>query len=414
VAAFRLNSAPGMSAISLEFRQFLPADPDLAMVPVVGSSDKRSADGSNAGEWLVNVADDVVVAMATLEVIDGLRKGRLSEQSLVWRIGMHAWTSIIDVPHLRLAAGSRTPPPTTARATQPPFVAQAEGRRRLNTLPLGFPAVRDAATVRQPVGFSPPSSQSSPESAALAGRDEPLAVYERPAASLTFSASGRADWQGELDSPRLTPVPSVTAPLTRQPTQSTMPNSLAPTTAETDTRDRARRLGTWDEFDELLASERRADQRSSRRTVLWAALGSASLAGIFALWVLRAPAPNQPAAASPQAAQASEAPALAATLEAIAAPSASAIESATAAPATRLAPKPLAPRLAKRAKPVASSASSSQAIARVQATAAAPDSAGTAPSVTVVPLAPLEPTPTTSPGPEATPAPVAPVAPDRP
>src|SRR6478609_9412572 len=80
---------------------------DLAMVPDVGpSSEKLAVERTNHGERLVNVADDVVVPMTTLEVVDALRKGRLSEQSLVWRVGMHDWSAVLDVPQLRLAAGS--------------------------------------------------------------------------------------------------------------------------------------------------------------------------------------------------------------------------------------------------------------------------------------------------------------------
>src|SRR4051812_46826110 len=77
----------------------------------VGSSgQKRSVNPPNRGEWLVNVADDEVVPMTTLEVVDALRKGKLTEQSLVWRIGMHDWTPLLEVPQLRLAAGSVPPP----------------------------------------------------------------------------------------------------------------------------------------------------------------------------------------------------------------------------------------------------------------------------------------------------------------
>jgi len=80
--------------------------------------DKRMTNRANHGGWLVNVADDVVLPMTTLEVIDGLRKGTLSEQSLVWRIGMHDWTAVLDVPQLRLVAGSRPPPADTAPLSQ--------------------------------------------------------------------------------------------------------------------------------------------------------------------------------------------------------------------------------------------------------------------------------------------------------
>lgn len=95
------------------------------MVRRVGpSSDQRKSNRDKHGEWLVNVADDIVVPMTTLEVVDALRKGRLSEQSLVWRIGMHDWTTAIDVPQLRLAAGSYPPPrdvtaPESGRSKRP-------------------------------------------------------------------------------------------------------------------------------------------------------------------------------------------------------------------------------------------------------------------------------------------------------
>src|SRR6478609_3690001 len=97
--------------ISPDFRHLLADASDFAMVRRVGSSvDQRASKRANHGEWLVNVADDVVVPMTTLEVIDALRKGRLSEQSLVWRVGMHDWSAVLDVPQLRLAAGSLPPP----------------------------------------------------------------------------------------------------------------------------------------------------------------------------------------------------------------------------------------------------------------------------------------------------------------
>ncbi len=103
------------------------------MVPSVGSSnEKRTAKRNSPGGWLVNVADDVVLPMTTLEVIDGLRKGSLSEQSLVWRIGMHDWTAVLDVPQLRLAAGFVSSPSASGcRALDAASVRRAAGRSRL-------------------------------------------------------------------------------------------------------------------------------------------------------------------------------------------------------------------------------------------------------------------------------------------
>jgi hypothetical protein len=299
------------------------------MVPGVGSSsEKRTTDRPSSGEWLVNVADDVVVPMTTLEVIDGLRTGRLFEQSLVWRIGMHDWTSIADVPQLRLAAGSRIPPPTVARVTQPPLVAPAE----------------------------------APGPATLPQKSLP----------------------------------------------STMPNSLAPITAEASAEAPALAPGTWPDLEQLLSDERRADQRSSRRVVLWAALGSAALASVFALWLVRAPAPREPAPAPAQAAQPSEAPVLAPTLEAVAAPSES--EPQRAGADSRVAPRSAAPHLNRHPKRAPPAASASDARRSLPATLAGPDRSAASANPAVVPLSPLEPAPAVSTSPEA-PALASPIAP---
>jgi len=362
------------------------------MVPFVGSSsDKRTASGNTAGEWLVNVADDVVVPMTTLEVIDGLRSERLSDQSLVWRIGMHDWTRINDVPQLRLVAGTRSQPPPSGRVPQAPLAAQAESQRRRNTLPFGFPAMNELATGRHP---------SSPS---LADDSQPLAVYDRPTPSLTFSEAARADWEGEVPSAqRLTPVPPMPEPLDQKP-QSTIPNSLAPTTAEADgALDRARGPGAWGDLNELLASERRADQRSSRRAVLWAALGSAALAAVFTLWLLKQPAART-AEPPAQSVQASEAPALAPTFEAPAAPSAS-VETDTAPLVPQpAAPRRLAPRGVKRAAPTLPASASGSAPAEVEAARAAGSTSVPAvvPSPTAEPAAPIvTPAPSIAPAPD--------------
>ncbi|MEI9936020.1 MAG: DUF4339 domain-containing protein [Pseudomonadota bacterium] len=350
------------------------------------SSDKRSAGGSNVGEWLVNVADDAVVPMTTLEVIDGLRKQRLSEQSLVWRIGMHDWTSIADVPQLRLAAGSRSSTPAAAAVTKAPFRAPVDAQRRRNTLARGFPALKDSASVRRPAGFSPPSSQSTPRSPTLAD----------PGAT------------------RLTPVPPVAVPLALQPALSSIPNSLAPTTAEADAGERARAPGPWADLDELLSRERRADQISSRRVVLWAAAGSAALAATFTLWLMHSPAHHEAEQPAIQAAQPGDAPALAPTVEAIiAAPSTSASALKPAPAAARPAPKSVAPRFAEPPKPISPPAPASHAPVELR-TAPPPDTTGTAPEVAVVPLAPLDPAPAASAAPESTIAPLTPSAPDSP
>lgn len=365
---------------------------------------------------MVNIADDVVVPMTTLEVIDGLRKSKLSTQSLVWRIGMHDWTRVADVPQLRLAVdstrgatpeGVRPPAAPGSGTPQAPFPAQTQTQRARNTLPLGFPGLEARGGVRKPAPITP-----------LAGRDEPLAVYDRPNASLTFSASGRADWQGRVDSARLAPVPAVAAalPVTRPPTPS-LPNSLAPTTADAAAEDRARAPGAWGDLDELLSSERRADQRRSRRVVLGASLGSAAVAAIFTLFVIRSPIrhaatpPTRTAQASPMAPP-SPVPLPTPTLEAAATPSASVT---TAMPAARqVAPQRVAPRLARRPKGTATPARSDEASVDSPATASAPDTAGATPEPAAVSALAPEPAPVVNTAAEAAPTPVAPSAPDGP
>jgi len=281
--------------------------------------DKRMANRANHGGWLVNVADDVVLPMTTLEVIDGLRKGTLSEQSLVWRIGMHDWTAVLDVPQLRLAAGSRPPPAD-----------------------LGSPS------------------------------------------------------EEAVDRARFTPVPSVAAPLPAEPA---VPSSLAPTTAEAQGSDAARAPGAWSDIEELLSNERRAAQKSSRRVVLGAALGSAALAAAFTLFLVRSLPVAKDAQPALQAAQPSAAPKpepepTPLPSEASAAPSASTVKpGAPRAPA-----KWVAPRYARRPKR-ATPASSANTPGDAQSSAASP-----APSVAVVPMAPLDPAPAASISAEPAPA----------
>src|SRR5882724_10633434 len=244
----------------------------------------HKSSGTHSNEWLVNVADDVVVPMVTSEVIEALRGGRLNNRSLVWRTGMHDWSALAEVPQLRLAAGPSALP--SAASTPGPIVVNkppkptAEQRRR-NTLPMGFPAVRDSASVQQPAGLS--AALSTPVSTPRPGKpnredsSDALAVYERPAASLTFSDSVRAEWQGKgrivnrsAASPapaapsassaprRLTPVPVVPTRLPARIARSLPTNTLAPTTAEAETAASTRGVGMWGDRSVVLASELRA------------------------------------------------------------------------------------------------------------------------------------------------------------
>jgi len=252
---------------------------------------------ANRGEWLVNVADDVVVPMTTLEVVDGLRKGRLSEQSLVWRIGMHDWTALVEVPQLRLAAGSVPPP-----------------------------AIEETA-----------------------------------------------------------------APLGPQLPSMAMQSSLAPTTAQAEAESSVHASSTWNsrELEELLSGERRADQSSSRRALLGAALASAALAAVFTLLVLRSPLVHH--ARSPtRAVLASTAPAPPSAPAPMQAPEAAISSSASASehtspPGTASSLRTgVAPRAAKRLKrtlpaPVGSAPPS----------APQPDPLGSPAGVAVLPSTPL-------------------------
>ncbi|HEY1532622.1 MAG TPA: DUF4339 domain-containing protein, partial [Polyangiaceae bacterium] len=364
----------------------------------------HKSSGTHSNEWLVNVADDVVVPMVTSEVVEALRTGRLTNRSLVWRTGMHDWSALAEVPQLRLAAGPSALP--SAASTPGPIIVNkppkptAEQRRR-NTLPMGFPAVRDAASVQQPAGLS--AALSTPVSTPRAEKpkredsSDALAVYERPAPSLTFSDSVRAEWQGKgrivnrgAASPapaahsaspaprRLTPVPVVPTRLPARIARSLPSNTLAPTTAEAETAASTRGLGMWGDRSVVLASELRAVKRTSKRVALWAAVGSALIASGLTVWAVHAPlpgfaqgllpsfaqTPSSPpppvAAAAHEAAPSSLEPtANTAAATNIAAPAATVVASAppvVAATSIPLAVKPavvMQPRAVKRAKPPA-------------------------------------------------------------
>ena len=337
----------------------------------------HKSNGNHSNEWLVNVADDVVVPMVTTEVVEALRAGRLTNRSLVWRIGMHDWSPLAEVPPLRLAAGPSALP--SAASTPGPIIVKkppkptAEQRRR-NTLPMGFPAVRDPASVQQPAGLSaPPSSALStpvskpkPNKPNREDSSDALAVYDRPAASLTFSDSVRAEWQGKgrivnqsaaspapvapssKAAPRLlTPVPPVPTRLPMRAVHSVPTNTLAPTTAEAEIAAPTRSVGMWSDRSVVLASELRAAKKSSKRVALWAAVGSALVASGFTFWAAHAPVPLAPAPASAPA-------------PAVATGAAAAREAAP----TNLEPTPKSIALAPSAQPVATALSSAAVTAK--------------------------------------------------
>ncbi|HTA89157.1 MAG TPA: GYF domain-containing protein [Polyangiaceae bacterium] len=342
------------------------------------------------GEWLVNVSEQVVVPMTTTDVVDALRSQRITVRSLVWRTGMQDWTPLGEVPPLRLAAGplaaqparpaaaalaplpilppratpkERPAPAAPERLLHPPpkepARAARDERRRRNTLPFGFPVVRDPASVRQPMGLHAHSGApavASNEPSARAGRDEveALAIYERATPSLTFSDSVRAEWQGTAGlvhqpaqkvatvsaapaprpetklepKPRLSlepqsdPKPRLSLEPQSDPMQSARvearpqlsgsqpPSSLAPTTSEPENELPARGAGLWGDLSVVLASDLRAAQASSKRITLIASLGSAALASVLTLWVAHSSLhrSREAAPAARTAAAAAEAP----------------------------------------------------------------------------------------------------------
>jgi hypothetical protein len=346
-----------------------------------------------SGEWLVNVSEQVVVPMTTTDVVEALRAQRITGRSLVWRTGMQDWTPLGEVPPLRLAAGplatqpARAPAPVPAppaaisvpRATQPerlkgspservlhpppkePARAARDERRRRNTLPFGFPVVRDPASVRQPTGLHGPAPTAvaapEPSSRPRVAEVEALAIYERATPSLTFSDSVRAEWQGTTGlvrqptasaapppsapsaapsrpEPKLEPKPRLSLEpqsdpkprLTLEPQSDPMqsarvespyqisssqpPNSLAPITSEPENELPVRGAGLWGDLSVVLASDLRAVQASSKRLTLIASLGSAALASLLTLWFAHSSTRHAPPEAAPAAqAQAVEAPA---------------------------------------------------------------------------------------------------------
>ena len=422
------------------------------------SGEKRRSSGTNSGDWLVNVSEDVVVPMTTSEIVDGLRGGKLSQRSLVWRIGMHDWTIMSDVPQLRLAAGSAgsassassassapsIPPASSPRVIEQQATVQGESQRRRNTLPFGFPAQKDPASVRQPAGLAASTPLSAPRISSLPAaprarheESDALAIYDRPAASLTFADSVRAEWQGTArlvnqaapssaasgspkpspDAPKLTPVPAVAARL-QQNLRSNFPSSLVPTTAEATPQSEPRGPGAWGDLSVVLASDFRAAKASSRRVAIWAALASAVVASVFTVWLVRSPeAPPHAASdaaldAPHAAARPVEAPAAAATLEAPPLPAtATAVASAAPVPKSALAPRPAARPALTRPRVKAAAPATAAAPAPATAAVAAPPESDNPYSE---PSAPAAAAPSPTPSVEAAPTPAAKAEPSDP
>lgn len=311
------------------------------MVPGVGSpNDQRPSKRASRGEWLVNVADDEVAPMTTLEVVDALRKGRLSEQALVWRVGMRNWISVLEVPQLRLASSSRPPAPSVAPKAEVVPMAPALPAQAIESAKLDSAAdTQSAQYVDSPEHFQSVRDDESEE------EDEPVTT------------------------------------LMRESAEPAVHGSLAPTTAEAVAPATAR--GAWGDLDELLSGERRAEQQQTRRLVLWAALGSAAMAAAFTLFVVRSPTRDEPLPSAP-----AERPDVGAALPEVPAPSAAPSAEPPASSRPMVHP-PTAPRSAGAAhfarRPEHAAPGAPEAVA--PPADAAPD----APPVAVVPAAPLEP-----------------------
>jgi hypothetical protein len=316
------------------------------------------------GEWLVNTVDSVVVPMSMAELVDGLRAGTLTERSLVWRQGMQEWACVDAVPQLKLAARLPSKPAAAARALSPekpsapsqrpapsrPAASPHAGLSRRSTLPFGLPTPPSS----RPAHAKPTSSQP-----ASLSPDEPevLAVYARPAATISFDLSPEQPL-------RAPPPPSVPAP-----------HSLAPTTADSAPRSAPPYRGA--DLSVVAAADFRAVKRSSKRLVLAWSLASAAAASLLTFWLsrsspvdVRSTAAQAPAAGVTLAAPPAPVPPSAAPV--ILEPTPTAATSVNAAPAASAAP------LAKAvATPKAKPARKRKIVAAPQAPSTEPSAAET-------------------------------------
>jgi hypothetical protein len=314
----------------------------------------QSGDGDDAvtvsisttpGEWLVNTVDSVVVPMSMAEVVDAMRAHKLTERSLVWRQGMQEWACIDAVPQLKLAARlapARPPPPekqsapparpsSTPRATATP----QPGLSRRSTLPFGLPT---------PPGSRP--AHAKPTLPLPRSADEPgvLAVYERPAATISFDLSP--------EQPLRAPPPKI---IPQQPV------TLAPTTSDSTSRAARSAPPPYRSADlsVVAAADFRAIKRSGTRMVLAWSIASAAAASLLTFWLSHSDDARAPASA---ARPASGVPLMTVTSQATPPPapaiapapveSATSVEPvASAALEKRIPPRPKARPVARRVKP---------------------------------------------------------------
>jgi|GEM_PF-4468206 len=325
------------------------------------------------GEWLVNTVDAVVVPMSMVEVVEALQSHKLSERSLVWRAGMPEWAPVDKVPQLKLAARMpktapstspprpaaaatatpSKPPPKPVRAAPPSHPVPQSLPSRKGTLPFGLTA---------PLGGQPQSRPSNPRPSSAprvalppaASKEEPevLAVYARPAATISFD---------------LSPVQPLRTTPSAPPTP---PHTLAPTTTDS-TQRRAPSPRTAD-LSVVAASDFRQVQRSSKRLIVLSSLASAAAASLLTFALARSTASRSAAAHSQPLVASVVAPATATPVVAAPPPSAVVNEPEPAPPpaseASAAAPKAKAKPSPRRAKVVSAVVTARPARAELDAT----------------------------------------------
>jgi hypothetical protein len=237
------------------------------------------------GEWLVNTVDSVVVPMSMAEVVDAMRAHKLTERSLVWRQGMQEWSCIDAVPQLKLAARmapARRPPekpssPPTRQAPPPPKTPPPNaGLSRRSTLPFGFAS---------PPGSRPAHAKPTlpPSATTASNADEPevLAVYARPAATISFDLSP----EQPLRAPPAKIVPQ-------------QPLTLAPTTSDSSPRSAPPPPNRYADLSVVAAADFRAVKRSSKRSVMLWSVFSAAAASLLTFWLARSEGAGAPPSAA--------------------------------------------------------------------------------------------------------------------
>ena len=315
------------------------------------------------GEWLVNTVDAVVVPMSMHELVEALQSHKLTDRSLVWRAGMPEWASVDRVPQLKLAARMplhvapvpsvapvpprpapaatpSKPPPNPLRATPathpvPPTAPTANALpSRRSTLPFGSTAPLGPAS--RPSNARPSQPRVAMPPAASKEEPEVLAVYARPAATISFD---------------LSPVEPVRA----TPSVPAAPQTLAPTTTDSAQQRAPRPLNA--DLSVVAASAFRQVQRSSKRLVLVSSLASAAAASLLTFALSRGVA-SHPDSAAAHGEATPAAPALLAAAPAPAIPASSpsaapapSSEAAADVPALKSKPKPK-PKPVHRAKAV--------------------------------------------------------------